>query len=395
MAAPMDSTPPISLPQPSASAPIPVYLLPLLMTLHSITAISRSTPLTIFAIAYGVYWLFFLVKNKPQGQYTQVYTAGCTLISTVLRTISARFLMEEREFERRGEKGKDGEGKGGEPKRRGWLQWGIDVVDLGFMSARGIGWNFQIRNLPPAPAKTTPRLHFAAKQLLSAAFDFLLVDLAHHHHRHFSPIASEPIKSLTTQPLPLALLNAWLIYLQARWTMSATHKLLAAITVPLHIFSPSDFPPLFGSFAHAYTIKGFWAGTWHQMMRTLQVPYTKAFVRMFGLNEREKSTYWVKVCCAFFLAWLVHAYGTLIAGGGTSADFYRYAPQVFGFWIEEKVVQWGIKVGCKGKGWRVLGYVWVFCFQGATLVAWFGPTTKKGVYLVHPLGFSLLERVLG
>ncbi|THY16608.1 hypothetical protein D6D01_07666 [Aureobasidium pullulans] len=254
--------------------------------------------------------------------------------------------------------------------------------------------NFQLRNLPPTPARETPRLKFAAKHLVSAAIDLLLVDLSYYHLRHNSPIASLPIRPLTSQPIPLALFNAWLIYLQARWTMNALHSLLAATTVPLHIFSPSGFPPLFGSFSHAYTMKRFWSHTWHQMMRTLALPYTNALVRVLRLDPSEKSTYWVKVCSAFFWAWAVHAYGTFIAGGGYTADLYRYVPQVAAFWVEEKVMEVGRKVGLKGRGWRVVGFVWVFCFQGATLILWFGPAVRMGAHLKGPLPWSFVEWVV-
>ncbi|THX36231.1 hypothetical protein D6D10_06864, partial [Aureobasidium pullulans] len=239
------------------------------------------------------------------------------------------------------------------------------------------------------PARETPRLNFAAKHLVSAAIDLLLVDLSYYHLRRNSPIASLPIRPLTSQPFPLALFNAWLIYLQARWTMNALHSILAAITVPLHIFSPAGFPPLFGSFRHAYTIKGFWSHTWHQMMRTLALPYTNALVRTLHLNPSQKSTYWVKVSCAFFWAWAVHTYGTLIAGGGYTADLYRYVPQVAAFWVEEKVMEVGRRLGLKGRGWRIAGYVW-----GATLVVWFGPAVRMGAHLKGPLPWSFVEWVV-
>ncbi|THY47207.1 hypothetical protein D6C98_07198 [Aureobasidium pullulans] len=242
--------------------------------------------------------------------------------------------------------------------------------------------------------RETPRLNFAAKHLVSAAIDLLLVDLSYYHLRRNSPIASLPIRPLTSQPFPLALFNAWLIYLQARWTMNALHSILAAITVPLHIFSPAGFPPLFGSFRHAYTIKGFWSHTWHQMMRTLALPYTNALVRTLHLNPSQKSTYWVKVSSAFFWAWAVHAYGTLIAGGGYTADLYRYVPQVAAFWVEEKVMEVGRRLGLKGRGWRIAGYVWVFCFQGATLIVWFGPAVRMGAHLKGPLPWSFVEWVV-
>lgn len=129
-------------------------------------------------------------------------------------------------------------------------------------------------------------------------------------------------------------------------------------------------------------------------MRTLQLPYTAFLVRKLNLDESRKSTYWLKVCSAFFFAWIVHAYGTLITGGGFTADFWRYAPQVFAFWIEEKVIEVGKRLGLESKKWRVLGYLWVFVFEGLTLLAWFGPAVEAGAHLKHPLGFSVVDKIM-
>ncbi|KAK6004355.1 hypothetical protein QM012_008217 [Aureobasidium pullulans] len=376
---------------------MPGYTIPLLQLLFGASALSRSTTLNLFALALGSYWLCFLGIHHPQGPWTRVYTMGCTLISVFLKTLSSRWLMSENEFQRRGkDKNDDGDDgkKEGKSSKKSWKQWVFDVIEIGFGSARGIGWNFQIRNVPPAPSPTTPRLQFAAKQLVSAAINLLLVDLSYWHLRHFSSVTAEPIAPLTSQPLPLALFNAWLIYIQAYWVMSALFSVVAAITVPLHIYPPSAFPPLFGSFAHAYTMKRFWAHTWHQMMRSIQLPYTAFLVRKLNLDERKKSTYWVKVCVAFFFAWLVHAYGTLISGGGLTCDFWRYAPQVLAFWVEEKVIEVGKKMGCKGRKWRVLGYLWVFVFNGCTLLAWFAPPAAQRAYIKHPLGFSVVDKIM-
>lgn len=137
-AATMDST---QLPTPSvqqSTNKIPFYIVPLLQVLFGISAISRSTVENLFALALGVYWLFSLAINKPEGQHTPVYTAGATLITFVLKTLSARWLMTADEFERRGKGKQDKEDR--EKRQRGWWQWVADVVDISFMNNRGIGW---------------------------------------------------------------------------------------------------------------------------------------------------------------------------------------------------------------------------------------------------------------
>ncbi|CAC9894313.1 unnamed protein product, partial [Aureobasidium pullulans] len=374
-------------------SPFPTSIAPISQLLFGLSLTTGSHTFTTLSIGAGIYWLFDLAIDRRSGGYTDVYIAGCTIFSAVFRMIAVRWL-EDGVVERRGsgkedgvsgrktgkevagkEKGKEvyEVGEKIEGNAKGWVQTGLDAVELGFMNPRGVGWNFQLRNLPPTPARDTPRLPFVAKHLVSAAIDLLLVDLSYYHLRHNSPIASLPIRPLTSQPFPLALFNAWLIYLQARWTMNALHSILAAITVPMHIFSPAGFPPLFGSFKHAYTIKGFWSHTWHQMMRTLALPYTNALVRTLHLNPSQKSTYWVKVSSAFFWAWAVHAYGTLIAGGGYGG---------------------GEKIRVEGKRledrWICVGVL----LPGATLIVWFGPAVRMGAHLKGPLPWSFVEWVV-
>lgn len=143
----MDSTqPPPLLPSTPANS-IPNYLLPLLEILLGFSALSRSTPLNLFAIALGTYWLFSLTINKPRGgEWSHVYTQGCRLMSVVLRIVSVRWLMKASDFERRGkEKGdKKGdekeEGDGKDKKQRSWWAYLWDAFEIGSMSSRGIGW---------------------------------------------------------------------------------------------------------------------------------------------------------------------------------------------------------------------------------------------------------------
>lgn len=134
----MDATQPAPLVQPTPSNSIPGYLLPTLELLLGASALSRSTPLNLFAIALGTYWLFALAASKPQGQHVHVYTAGCRLMNVVLKTVSVRWLMKASDFERRG-KEKDGKERDGKKQRRWWL-YAWDVFELGSMSSRGIGW---------------------------------------------------------------------------------------------------------------------------------------------------------------------------------------------------------------------------------------------------------------
>ena len=131
----MNSTQPVV----QSTNSIPFYIVPLIQVLFGASAISRSTPLNLVALALGTYWLFALAIYKPEGQHTPVYTAGATLITFVLKTLSARWLMTANEFERRGKEREDKEDVS-KRQKRGWWQWVCDVIDLSFMTSRGIGW---------------------------------------------------------------------------------------------------------------------------------------------------------------------------------------------------------------------------------------------------------------
>lgn len=247
--------------------------------------------------------------------------------------------------------------------------------------------NFQVGQVPPAPDAKTPRLPYILRNLSVGLLELLAIDISSYYMRHKTPVDT----SLSTAPLTF-LAHTWLFYLMVRWGIDAAYRLSASLNIALHIFRPSDFPPLFGSLGNAYTMKRFWGITWHQMMRTVAEPYTNALVRLSNLDSRRKSTYWVKVASAFFWAGAMHAYGALIAGGSVWSDVCQFGSQILAFWVEDVVIGLAKKTGIRDGWWvRGVGYVWVFVFQGATLW-WYPSPAEVGLYAKHPL--SVVEWVL-
>lgn len=64
---------------------------------------------------------------------------------------------------------------------------------------------------------------------------------------------------LFEEPLLKAVLIGNLIFLIVRWTLTALYSTVAAATVLLHLYDPQDFPPLFGDWKDAYSVRRFWA----------------------------------------------------------------------------------------------------------------------------------------
>lgn len=160
MATLIDSPPPLPSPLVPLASPFPTSIAPISQLLFGLSLTTGSHTFTTLSIGAGIYWLFDLAIDRRSGGYTDVYIAGCTIFSAVFRMIAVRWL-EDGVVERRGSGKEDGvsgrktgkevagKGKGKEVyevgekiegNAKGWVQTGLDAVELGFMNPRGVGW---------------------------------------------------------------------------------------------------------------------------------------------------------------------------------------------------------------------------------------------------------------
>ena len=160
--------------------------------------------------------------------------------------------------------------------------------------------------------------------------------------------------------------------LHTRWTLDMVYKILAAVSVACSITDPCQWPPLFGSWSDAWTIRRFWAHTWHQMMRLHAEPPV-AFVihKVLRLPKGNYFSRWGKVFGNFAVAALLHAYGRNLAYGNTRRDWDMFLAHAVAIWMEDHVGAFILSLGivtAESRICRTVGYIWTF---GVTLWTWY------------------------
>ena len=122
---------------------LPGWVGPTPKILYGLAAVTRSKPLSAFAICNGLYWVFDLARHPPQGEdFLGVYLPATRLFAIVGRTLEAVLLQDANDFKRkRKEKTNDKKDDKKEvEEKRGIVQICLDALELGFAAIRGIGW---------------------------------------------------------------------------------------------------------------------------------------------------------------------------------------------------------------------------------------------------------------
>jgi hypothetical protein len=361
----------------------------------------------IAATTASLYSLWYFVQYPPAGSFMSVWPLGMNIYSQVQRCINHSWLRHPDELAR-----KDDPAKGKEsPSGRAKLTT-TEALDLS-LAIRGLGWSviplppipifsvvltstarrFQVRRLPAHPLASSSRLYFAFSQLSGAILRYLVLDFG-------ISLTNLSLTTLTGTSLPLRLALGALMILYVRWVMDIPYRLVSSVTVLAGIYTPADWPPLFGRWDDAFTVRRFWSHTWHQCMSQIAGPPVKAAVRKLGLNH------WGVVVGNFVFAYLDHAYGRVIAGGNHKDDLVMFALQPAAIWVEDMVrdvlVAWGlVDRGRRSRVEIAMGYVWVAVFQCWTFLAFMNGAIR--VYggvpkdtLIEPVyGVSVLAPVLG
>lgn len=255
--------------------------------------------------------------------------------------------------------------------------------------------SFEAKGLPQ-PQAISP-VAFAASQVIGALGRFLILDFAISYANAFVP-------SLDNASIPLRLAFGCLMMFYVRWSMDIPCRVLSAIAVLFFGSSPASWPPLFGSWSEAYTIRRFWSHTWHQGMRLIaEAPVNFVAHSLLGLQKGTYVSQWAKVLGNFMMAFLDHAYGRVMGGGDVVSDWNMFILHPIALWIEETTREGLVACGIldkdkRSRTERYLGYIWVGVFncwtflyfmEGAIRVDGNVPALADGL-IEPPFGASLV-----
>ncbi|KAF9652887.1 hypothetical protein BDM02DRAFT_3183230 [Thelephora ganbajun] len=153
--------------------------------------------------------------------------------------------------------------------------------------------------------------------------------------------------------------------------MTFLHSTAAALSVGVGAFQPEDWPPMFGSPTHAYSVRTFWSKSWHQILR---VPLGRSGAHfaqnVLNLDKGTSGFMTVQSITAFFLSALIHTGGDYAIHrnfGRSGPTFQFFLLQPVAILIEEIAIRGTrcvllstrVRVRIPGLAWRGVGYLWV------------------------------------
>jgi hypothetical protein len=257
---------------------------------------------------------------------------------------------------------------------------------------------FQAKGLPVHPLPRS-RSEFVFSQISGAILRFLVLDLA-------ISCTNSSLTTISDASVHVRLAYGCLMMFYVRWTMDISCRLLSATTVLFGIFKPDDWPPLFGEWRDAYTLRRFWSHTWHQGMRLIAEPPVEFLINVAGLGKQSYSSRWAKIFGNFTMAFFDHAYGRILAGGNPLNDWTMFMLQPIAIWTEETIREVAVAAGLLNGHYRsqlVLGYVFVLVFQSWTFldfmegaIRWQGSVPLQQNGLIEPaFGLSVVRPLFG
>ncbi|CAK4034467.1 Hypothetical predicted protein [Lecanosticta acicola] len=266
----------------------------------------------------------------------------------------------------------------------------LDGLDL-MLCGRGIGRKFELRSLY-RHHQAPPRAGiFVCQQIYGAAWRFLILDLLRYLLCK-TPLASRTEHQLLRGPLDYGVLVTIafgaFVWQWTRWRMEFQYQLACILGVSLGWGTPADWPPIFGSWKQAWSVRRCWSHAWHHNLRLQTEPPTNWFVRdVCGAQGKSAFAKYGRVAGVFLVACVIHMYGRLLAGADLRVDGNYFFGQcvliVVEDWFQSMVYRNGwigedSKVGVWG------GYVWTFVVQCWTIAWWTDELVRKG-WLAEPV----------
>ncbi|KAF9809459.1 hypothetical protein IEO21_07385 [Rhodonia placenta] len=325
--------------------------------LSALIAIRPKVPIKLAAFAIYTYSLG-LVLTSTTGDLQQNYSLGCSFASQFFTAFHLLWLTDplndlrhERDYIA--------------PPALPFLRriyWASCVIT----GPRGVGWNYQVANVPPRPSE--PRWTFVRHQLLAQGYIQRCINIV----ARFVP----------------------------SYGMIAMHYcLLSAVSVAMAWSLPRDWPTMYGEWADAYTLRRFWGHTYHQLLRRYTASMGKACCRLLGLRQGSWASSYTQLYVGFAVSGLMHCGGDFMVSPKLfGASFPFFIAQAAAISLEDAVVglakRTGMQAQCPDGLAHALGYVWVFVWLNMSVPWYLNWSTRAGVIDTSRMPFSLVTMLV-
>ncbi|KAF5390808.1 hypothetical protein D9757_004427 [Collybiopsis confluens] len=282
------------------------------------------------------------VPIRRTGYFWSDYSLGSTLGGDIVKTMYMLFFVDpvrEWEWASHGVNPSLGrriectvEEEEDERKRKGTgtgksianLPWWKRVywILCGAFTMRGVGWNYQVSNIPlrsESSQSTSQFLHLTFLRILSS---FLLLDSSK-YLINTTPFFTnpDPTISMRSQSYVLQAYYALLWFTIPYASLKGHYSIVAFVAVFSGYSTQEDWPNLFGSWGDAWSVKNVWGKVWHQMYRRQYTTIAKSIITKLYIHPRSVLSYLIHLYVAFLISGISHSFGDYTLGLGLG---FRY-----------------------------------------------------------------------
>ncbi|MCJ1228658.1 hypothetical protein MMC12_005319 [Toensbergia leucococca] len=260
---------------------------------------------------------------------------------------------------------------------------------------RGIDTSWTVPNIPPFSRSNKSyvpsRKAFLMSRLITVILTYLTIDflasLTVPDKQTTFSLSTQPIFSrlseITLDEITIRVGSTLALGLYLIISLIASYDTLAILAVGLGISPPKNWPPIFGSFLSAYTLRNFWGKTWHQTWRkTLTANASFITTSLLRIPPHTPLSHHTQILTAFLISGLIHRTQDLMMNipPSESGALTFFLMQALGLSIEEVVVRCYTRVGgdaLRPRMWkRGLRYGWVGLWLLWTLPSWSYPQMR-------------------
>ncbi|KIY70124.1 hypothetical protein CYLTODRAFT_392592 [Cylindrobasidium torrendii FP15055 ss-10] len=181
-------------------------------------------------------------------------------------------------------------------------------------SQRGIGWNYEVNNVPKRPTST--RRAFLLTQAVQLLLYFLLMDACRVALDAFPVLRTHTGDwevAMLSSTLTVRVIRALICGCVVMSSIKLQYLILSIGSVAAHINEPKDWPDVFGSWSNATTLAGFWGKTWHKIITRYATGIATRICHFIGVNRGTSLFYVTYVVVVFHISGLHHSGGDAMA----------------------------------------------------------------------------------
>ncbi|CZR61800.1 uncharacterized protein PAC_11697 [Phialocephala subalpina] len=235
-----------------------------------------------------------------------------------------------------------------------------------WIASRGIGWNIQVNQLPPAVPSDYPKALWLRQVTIRTFFMYVGYDMTSNILLYFTRLGP-----FFTQPLVWQVFYAWVKAFRAYYSFELSYFALAIASVAIGLSQPYQWPPITGSFRRdAYTVRRMWGRCWHQCMRRSCSEAGRIVKNTLGLPDGSFRSKYSQIWIGFLVSALSHHAGATVGcfEDGGYWQFVYFMIQPAGIMLEDLAIHVGKIYGLKWSNWmNRLGVLWTILWFSWTL----------------------------